>query len=60
MSYSFYNPCTDCKKNVECTDRHVIYGAISAIHSMPYGVGHIGSGIIRLDCAIKEPKGENE
>lgn len=50
MSYSFDYDCEECQKKEACTDRHVVQGAINAIHSMPFGVGHLGSGCISLDC----------
>jgi len=64
MSYSLVTPCCnypsstpggqgDCTKKDTCTDRHVLYGAICAIHSMAYGVGHLGAGEITLKCFNK-------
>lgn len=65
MSYSLVTPCSnypaqnpegngDCIKKGTCTDRHVLYGAIQAIHCMPFGVGHKGGGEIILKCFNKE------
>jgi hypothetical protein len=65
MSYSLVTPCCNypsqtpggqgaCLKKDICTDRHVISGAISAIHSMPFGVGHLGAGAITLSCGNKQ------
>lgn len=64
MSYSLYTPCCnypspgpegqgDCVKKDTCTDRNVLYGAICAIHQMPFGVGHLGCGSITLTCHNK-------
>ena len=64
MSYSLVTPCCnypsatpegqgDCIKKDTCTDRHVIYGAVCAIHAMPFGVGHLGAGTITLTCSNK-------
>jgi hypothetical protein len=57
MSYPFNHPCTafnaPCLKKDTCTDRHVVQGAISGIHSMPFGVGHLGAGSIELTCRNK-------
>jgi hypothetical protein len=50
MSYSLNCPCFDCTKKDKCTDRASIAGAISGIHCMPYGVGHLGAGSIDLNC----------
>lgn len=50
MSYSFNNECSACTKKDKCTDRASIAGAISGIHQMPFGVGHLGSGIVKLEC----------
>ena len=50
MSYSFNNECGGCTKKDVCTDRASISGAISGIHQMPFGVGHLGSGTISLAC----------
>lgn len=60
MSYSLITKCYDCKKELVCTDRHILSGAISAIHSMPYGMGwgHQGYGTINLDCSAYEKKEE--
>lgn len=54
MSYSFIDPCFPCVKKNKCTDRNVISGAISAIHQMPCGVGHLGAGSITLACHNRE------
>jgi len=40
---------------MECTDQHVLAGAISGIHLMPFGVGHLGAGSITLDCQNTDP-----
>lgn len=56
MSWSLTTPCFDCAKNEKCTDRHVIGGAIEAIHQMPVGVGHLGAGNIEMECFEKEEK----
>ena len=64
MSYSLMTPCCnypsstpegqgDCIKKDTGTDRHVLYGAISAIHAMPFGTGHLGAGNITLTCSNK-------
>lgn len=64
MSYSLNTPCCnypspnpegqgDCIHKDKCTDRHVIQGAISGIHMMPFGTGHLGGGSITLTCANK-------
>ena len=70
MSYSLVTPCTnfpcspetpngqgDCTKKDICTDRAVLNGAISAIHQMPFGVGHHGGGQIVLNCSNKTVSG---
>lgn len=65
MSYSLNTPCNnypsstpegqgDCIHKDKCTDRHVLQGAITAIHQMPFGVGHLGSGEITLECFNKK------
>jgi len=64
MSYSIVTPCCDypsstpegqgdCLKKDICTDRHVLYGALCAIHAMPFGTGHLGAGAITLACSNK-------
>jgi len=62
MSYSLETPCcnfhpstppNDCLKKDTCTDRHILYGAVCAIHQMPFGVGHLGAGTITLTCNNK-------
>ena len=50
MSYSLLVPCNPCVKKADCTDRASISGAIAGIHQMPYGVGHLGSGSIEMNC----------
>lgn len=51
MSYSLNLPsCFSCNKQKTCTDRHVLQGAVSIIHLMPFGVGHLGSGSITMQC----------
>ena len=63
MSYSLHVPCSPCAKKSECTDRASIAGAISGIHQMPFGVGHLGSGSISLICHHFEeviPEGERK
>jgi len=58
MSYSFNDPCFKCLKKTKCTDAAVIRGAISAIHSMPSGVGHLGAGTVTLQCWNLDEKPE--
>lgn len=72
MSYSFMPPCnnypspgpegqSDCIKKDTCADRHLINGAICAIHQM--GKPHQGGGSIVLNCSNKvvaEPETEPE
>ena len=60
MSYSLSSKCWDCTKSERCTDRHVISGAIHAIHFMPNGkdFGHLGYGTIDLNCNAYEKKPE--
>ena len=51
MSYSVTTPCFDCNKKKACTDGVVVAGAVQGIiHAMPFGVGHLGSGKVTLDC----------
>ncbi len=51
MSYSVNTPCGTCTKKKECTDGVVITGAVQGIiHQMPFGVGHLGSGSVTVDC----------
>lgn len=57
MSYSVSTPCDACEKKAKCTDRHVIQGAVSGIHLMPFGTGHLGCGTISIICSnIQVPK----
>jgi len=62
MSYSLTSKCWDCTKAARCTDRHVLSGAIQAIHQMPGmntgDFGHLGAGTIILDCNRYEKKEE--
>ena len=60
MSYSLMTKCFDCIKAPRCTDRHVLTGAVTAIHAMPYGqdFGHMGYGTIDLYCGAYEKKPE--
>jgi hypothetical protein len=54
MSYSVTTPCRDCTKKKGCTDGIVIAGAVQGIiHQMPFGVSHLGSGSITLNCSNK-------
>ena len=54
MSYSLDEPCLPCLKRGKCVDRNVIAGAISGIHQMPHGVGHLGSGTVTISCSNLE------
>lgn len=55
MSYSVNTPCVDCTKRTACTDGIVIRGAVQGIiHQMPFGVGHLGSGSVTVECHNKE------
>jgi hypothetical protein len=61
MSYGFVYPCykthesdQQCPKVSECSDQHIIAGAITAIHTSGSGRGHKGGGTIRLECANKQ------
>lgn len=55
MSYSVNTPCFDCNKKKACTDGIVVTGAVQGIiHAMPFGVGHLGSGSVTMDCANHE------
>ena len=63
MSYSLTSKCWDCAKADRCTDRHVLGGAIQAIHCMPgkpteNNFGHLGYGTIDLNCSAYEKKPE--
>lgn len=51
MSYSVFTPCGTCNKKKACTDGVVVTGAVQGIiHAMPFGVGHLGSGKVTLEC----------
>jgi hypothetical protein len=62
MSYSFNNPCWNCKKHQNldnsnpspCKDEEEIREAIEVIHSRTYEQGHQGSGEIVLMCCRQE------
>lgn len=57
MSYSVNDPCEPCVKKGQCTDRIVIRGAVQGIiHSMPFGVGHLGGGTVTMQCHNLEVK----
>lgn len=64
MSYSFHHPCytpemerdKNCKFVEKCLDRHFLDNAINSIHLLGQGNGHLGAGIIRLECQNFEPK----
>lgn len=56
MSYALVTPCYGCKKEPECTDGAVLYGAQCAIHSIGSQKSHKGCGTIRLECSNKEEK----
>jgi hypothetical protein len=60
MSYSLETPCFPCLKKNKCTDQASISGAISGIHQMPHGVGHLGSGKVTLSCYNLEKQEETE
>ena len=56
MSYSVNTPSGTCNKKKACTDGVVVTGAVQGIiHSMPYGVGHLGCGSVTLACTNHEP-----
>ena len=60
MSYSLNVPCGPCVKQGQCTDRASIAGAISGIHQMPFGAGHLGSGTVTINCNnLQEPQPES-
>lgn len=52
MSYSVFTPCRGCVKAKDgCTDGIVVTGAVQGIiHAMPFGTGHKGCGLVRLEC----------
>lgn len=60
MSYSFNNPCWNCKKHPDCTDAKKVQDAVTDIHSDPKGLndeaGHCGSGEIILMCTRLDRK----
>ncbi len=62
MSYSLDVPCYPCLKKDKCTDRASIAGALSGIHQMPHGIGHLGSGKVVLVCnnSLQVAPGETE
>lgn len=51
MSYSFNNPCFNCEKKEQCTDREKVQEAVNKIHENCCDQGgHLGSGEILLMC----------
>jgi hypothetical protein len=60
MSYCLEEKCWNCKKKDKCNDRHFINNAIQSIHILNQDQGHLGGGIIRLDCSnIEEVEEQN-
>ena len=56
MSYSLMEPCFTCKVREECSDRHILRGAIHIIHSLNQKQGHLGAGHLDLVCCNYEKK----
>ena len=51
MSYSLEEKCFTCTKKEKCSDGQIIRGAIDTIHQLGEEKGHLGYGVVRLDCS---------
>jgi len=70
MSYSLERKCHNCKFHDECTDRSFLNAAIQGIHQVGemsnqeqgkyLRRGHLGAGIITLDCQNFENISQDE
>jgi hypothetical protein len=56
MSYSLEFRCNECGKQKKCVDAEVLNGAIQGIHYIGLERGHLGWGVVRLDCGAFEEK----
>lgn len=50
MSYSLLSKCHLCKKEKVCVDYYFIDGARCGIHQAGQERGHLGSGVITIEC----------
>ena len=50
MSYSINQKCWKCEKRVRCVDLNIVEGAVQTIHSLDINHGHLGGGVIVLEC----------
>lgn len=55
MSYSFMQKCFECQKGgeeykSECIDKIILQNAINSIHQIGNQRGHLGAGVITLEC----------
>ena len=50
MSYSLMRDCQNCMKQSKCIDANILEGAVYAIHQAGQEKGHLGRGVISLEC----------
>lgn len=64
MSYSLDSQCSSCHKQDKCVDQYFVQAAIFGIHSVNgwsckdsalMNRGHLGGGVIKIDCQNFEP-----
>jgi hypothetical protein len=60
MSYSVKTPCGNCTKIGQCVDGTIISYAVYALHGLGEGKGHLGAGLISIDCCNFEGPKEQE
>ena len=59
MSWGINNKCYTCKKYDEkCLDAPIIERAIDVIHLIGFERGHLGAGLIVMECQNFEEKKE--
>jgi hypothetical protein len=59
MSYSLEHKCygsQECTHADKCIDRYFIDNAIQNIHVLDRERGHLGAGIVKIECQNFEPK----
>lgn len=58
MSYGLESKCVNCEKADKCIDLQIVTGAVFTIHSIGNLKGHLGGGVISLNCGGFKAKKE--
>lgn len=60
MSWSVENKCFHCSHYIDCVDATLINSAISDIHYLGAERGHLGGGVMAMDCQNFDRKEEEK